>query len=69
MFREAGWDKTKPNLIGYTWEDKVQLMTGSHRWGAADEVGLLVPVKIFTYEYIQSIWGTDEWVSLIKHHT
>jgi ParB-like chromosome segregation protein Spo0J len=68
-FRNSGWDTSRPNLLGYTWEDRIQLATGSHRWDAANETGILVPVNVYTYDFMREIWGTDEWVRLIKKHT
>jgi ParB-like chromosome segregation protein Spo0J len=68
-FRSTGWDLTRPNLLGYPLEGKIQLISGSHRWAAAEVAPIDIPVEVFSYEYIESIWGFDEWVELIKSHT
>lgn len=68
-FRVSGWNISKPKLIGYSFYDKIQLITGSHRFAASQVTGTLIPVKIYSYSYIESIWGTDEWVNLIQENT
>ena len=67
-FSESGWDETKPRLIGYFWEEdnRVQLVSGSHRWLAARYVKIDIPIHVYSFEYIQSIWGTDEWLALLN---
>lgn len=68
-FEKNGWDESKPNLLGYPWQGKIQLISGSHRWLAADYTIGKIPVEEYSYEYIASIWGTDEWVKLIVRYT
>lgn len=68
-FKTTGWDESKPALLGYHWENTIQLITGSHRWYAAEEAKILIPVRVYSYEFIYSIWGTHEWVRLVKAHS
>jgi len=64
-FSSSGWNFHCPNLIGYNFGSRIQLITGSHRWAAASTAKILVPVKVYTYEYVYNIWGTNEWQNLI----
>jgi ParB-like chromosome segregation protein Spo0J len=64
-FDTNGWDITEPVLIGYAWEEKIQLVSGSHRWAAAQEVDMLIPVEVYSYQYMSEIWGTEKWVELL----
>lgn len=66
-FVVSGWDTSCPPLLGYPWlEDKIQLISGSHRWAAACIVSIRIPVVVKSYEYIYEIWGTDEWMNLLE---
>ena len=53
--------------MGYVFGDKIQLISGSHRWAAAKTVNIKIPVVIHTYEQICDIWGTDEWLNLLQN--
>lgn len=66
-FVESGWDASKPDLLGYPFNGKVQLISGSHRWAAADLAEIDIPVNLMTYEHVQSIWGTDAWVTMLQN--
>jgi len=68
-FESTGWDDTKPHLLGYWWKGSVQLVSGSHRWLAAKYADIPIPVDVYPYSFMQSIWGTDEWVKLIARYT
>jgi ParB-like chromosome segregation protein Spo0J len=63
-FLERGWDG--PKLVGYPLGDKIQLLSGSHRYEAAKLVGIDLPVVVVPYEVIGEIWGMDEWSKLMK---
>jgi hypothetical protein len=65
MFSDKGWDTSKPVLLGYTL-DKIQLISGSHRWAAANEVNIKIPVVVYSYDEIADIWGTDAWLDLLN---
>lgn len=67
MFVLHGWDKNHPPLLGYFFDKKIQLISGSHRWAAADKAGIKIPVLLFSYETITNIWGTDGWLQLLKN--
>lgn len=67
-FQHDGWDCSKPNLLGYVCDitGDQQLISGSHRHAAALAADILIPIEIFSYEYIKSIWGTDQWIQLFN---
>jgi len=63
-----GWRLGEPILLGY-WDEqarKVQLVSGSHRWAAAQELGLKIPVEVLSYKRAYELWGTEEWCSWLK---
>lgn len=64
---KKGWKRGTPVLIGYPFSGKIQLISGSHRWHAAMELGISIPVWIVTWSYLEEIWGTDEWIHFIKN--
>jgi hypothetical protein len=64
------WGADQPALLGYKFlpNEKIQLLSGSHRWQAALDGGLdFIPVAMVPYAYLVGIWGTDEWLDLIKN--
>ena len=67
-FYNKGWGRGFPALLGYPWEGKIQLLSGSHRWAAAKMAGLeKVPVLVYPYETIDKAWGHSElWRELMK---
>jgi ParB-like chromosome segregation protein Spo0J len=66
-FRKNGWDLQKPALIGYLWENKIQLLSGSHRYWGACRAGLnRIPVVIRTYKEVDTAWGNlSEWAEIM----
>ena len=68
-FRLNGWGEDYPSLIGYPFEDYYQLVSGSHRWAAALEAGIMIPVDLYSYEFVKAIWGTDDWLLLLKRYS
>ena len=63
---ENGWDMRCPDLKGYTFLDKVQLLSGSHRWAAANAIGIKIPVQVYTFEEVEKAWGNLEgWKELM----
>lgn len=66
-FTGNGWGTNHPAVIGYWIEPcKVQLINGAHRYYAARAINLLIPTVIYEKDYIESIWGTDEWIRLVN---
>jgi hypothetical protein len=65
QFSTHGWDLNHPALVGYQLE-KIQLISGSHRWAAAIKADIKIPVIIYPYSKIRAIWGTDEWLTLLN---
>ena len=65
-FKEYGWSKNHPPLIGYfTIEYGYQLISGSHRYAAAKKANIKIPVLLQSYAYIKLIWGSDSWANLL----
>jgi ParB-like chromosome segregation protein Spo0J len=56
-FLEHGWDLQAPALVGYIFNGRVQLLSGSHRWAAAVRADLRIPVVIRPLEEVQAAWG------------
>lgn len=60
-FEDFGW--WGEALVGYfTWDQTsksfgLQLLSGSHRWAAALEVGTKIPVVILDEDEVESAWG------------
>lgn len=54
-------------LVGYQWgTERIQLLTGSHRFVAALMARLKeIPVIVFPYSTIEKAWGTDSWSIII----
>lgn len=67
-FTREGWAKDEPALVGYRWENgKVQLITGSHRWAAAAEINLAIPVELVSDKEVLDAWGDlDKWKKLLE---
>ena len=66
-FTACGWALDKPVLAGYrALCGRVQLVSGSHRWAAARDAGILVPVWLKTREEVESFWGSDAWLEWVK---
>lgn len=61
-FVVGGWGRGQPALLGYDFGGYIQLVTGSHRWWAADAVPMKIPVSVYPFECVKEIWGTDCWV-------
>ena len=54
---QQGWDCSKPALVGYRLDGRIQLLSGSHRHAAAAIVGLAVPVVVWPEKDVQEVWG------------
>lgn len=73
VFLKEGWGKDYPALLGYPFflnhqnSSIIQLISGTHRWFAALKAGIMIPVVIHDFSFIQKIWGTDDWVEFLKN--
>lgn len=67
FIKNKGWSSGYPVLIGYWFENKIQLISGTHRYYAAITADILLPIEILQFEYVYSIWGTDTWIEMIKN--
>lgn len=66
-FTLRGWDTSKPVLVGYWFEGKFQLISGSHRWAAALFCQMRIPVRIVSYAEVYEAWGNLEtWETLLN---
>ena len=66
-FLQSGWDMSKPVLVGYPYGEGIQLISGSHRWAAAVEAGIRIPVKIVPYGDVWASWGhLERWGKLLE---
>jgi hypothetical protein len=66
MFLKEGFDVTKPALVGYPIDGKIQLLSGTHRHRAALKIGMKLPVTLFIRSDVERVWGTELWESLIE---
>lgn len=66
MFRAYGWDLSKHALVGYLWNDKIQLLDGTHRAAAARLAKIDIPIVIFDGAYVETLWGRSGWLDLMK---
>lgn len=53
--KQDGWQG--PPLIGYKLEDKVQLLSGTHRYAAAIRAEIMIPVLLWPFEQVWNAWG------------
>lgn len=65
-FRKHGFDKSKPALVGYPLDGRIQLLTGTHRHEAARRTGVKLPVTLFLRSYVEAYWGTNMWPKLVE---
>lgn len=66
-FKRNGWDSKKPYLVGYPFLGSIQLLNGSHRWSAALLADIKIPVYVYSYEYVKSVWGDlEKWKDLLN---
>lgn len=56
-----------PTLKTASWDEGIQLLSGSHRWAAAAEVGIRIPVHIVPYEAVEWSYGhLERWAALMS---
>lgn len=60
-FVNAGFNKNCSALVGYPFNDRIQLLSGTHRHMAAKLAGIKLPVTIWLRSDIEERWGTDLW--------
>ena len=62
-----GFDKSKPALIGYPLDNKIQLLSGTHRHEAAKRVGIALPVVLWLRSDIERSWGKlEKWIRIME---
>lgn len=66
-FCGEGWDINEPPLLGYPIDNKIQLISGSHRWAAALEANIKIPIIVYSYDWIYEIWGSDTWLHILEN--
>lgn len=63
--REQGW--IGDALVGYPWENKLQLVTGTHRLAACVILDRLVPVHVYKRSRVWNAFGdVSRWQALIR---
>lgn len=66
-FRDAGWDATKPVLVGYPYGGRTQLLSGTHRRSAACLADIKIPVIVVPREQVLEAYGDVEyWGRLMR---
>lgn len=63
-----GWRLGAPILLGY-WDEeerKVQLVSGSHRWAAAKELDVRIPIEVISRKKAYELWGTEQWCAWLS---
>lgn len=64
-----GW--SGPPLVGYfrigdRAHKTIVLLSGSHRWAAATELGYKIPVEVYSQEQAESRHGKPEWITMMN---
>lgn len=66
-FSTNGFDKSKPALVGYILNGRIQLLSGTHRHASAKVTGITIPVTLWLGSQIDESWGTlEEWMRIMK---
>lgn len=66
-FATKGFDKSKPALIGYILNGRIQLLSGTHRHMSAKLTGIKIPVTLWLGSQIDQSWGTlEEWKKVME---
>ncbi len=67
-FATEGFDKSRPALVGYILNGRIQLLSGTHRHAAAKKVGIQIPVTIWLGSQIEESWGVslEEWRRIME---
>lgn len=65
-FTKDGFDPNEPALVGYPLNDKIQLLTGTHRHEAAKRANMMLPITIHLRSAVEAAWGTPAWDILIQ---
>lgn len=65
-FKANGFDLNMPALVGYPLENKIQLLSGTHRHLAAQQANIKLPVSIWLRSDIERMWGTELWTTVIE---
>lgn len=65
-FVRDGFDLHRPALVGYPKDNKIQLLSGTHRHYAANLAGIKLPVTMWLRSYVEAAWGTKHWDIIIK---
>jgi hypothetical protein len=66
QFEENGFDPSYPALVGYPLDDKIQLLSGTHRHLAAKQANILLPVTLWLRSDVERMWGTELWDTVIQ---
>lgn len=65
-FDHLGFDRSKPALVGYPLNGRIQLLSGTHRHLAAQIAGIDLPVVLWLGSDVERAWGRDPWFDLMR---
>lgn len=66
-FKTNGFDKSKSALIGYPLDDKIQLLSGTHRHEAAKRIDIELPIVLWLRSDVEKSWGIiEKWIRVMK---
>lgn len=65
QFRQTGFDERQPALVGYPFDGKIQLLSGTHRHMAARFAEILLPVTLWLRSDIERCWGLPTWIKIM----
>jgi len=66
QFEKGGFDPSYPALVGYPLDNKIQLLSGTHRHLAAKQANILLPVTLWLRSDVERMWGTELWDTIIQ---
>jgi hypothetical protein len=66
-FSKEGFNKDEPALVGYPLDDKIQLLSGTHRHEAALRTDIELPVVVWLRSDVEKTWGKlDDWIHVME---
>lgn len=66
-FANNGFDKSKPALIGYPLNNKIQLLSGTHRHEAAKRTNTKLPIVLWLRSDVEKSWGIlEKWIRIME---
>ena len=66
QFASAGFDLNQPALVGYPLDNKIQLLSRTHRHLAAKLADTKLPVTLWLRSDVERMWGTELWTKVLE---